>query len=389
MNLKIKSDKMLIYLSIFLMVLSSYFYLTTSYRQYQKPLLILGVFVGLLPDFFQKRDFYINVNENYKIWSWSIFFVWVAAGLITGDIELVVNAIALFCIFFMFCEIYSRSRITVEVFWWIVCCIYIWFIIWSYIQKGIALSSYKGITYNSNAFGGISAGVFCFSFSYFISKSIKKYEKVSSLIICGISLLNTIISSSRTSFLTCAVVGMIGVFICRKDIIKFLSRKKEIVFLAGIVLILTVIAAIRYFNVGEIFYDAILAKFIRKKDNPFDGRAEVWLRVWNEKTMWGHGRDYFDNIGLGAHNTFISILGQYGILAEIVYIGFILSSLKSSVKFLKSDCPYRVIPILSIISFIVMSMAEGMLMKINMLIFYFGLTIMLKHKSYCRREKDA
>lgn len=365
--------------SVLFIVLSSYFYLTVSYRKYQKILLILGVFIGLMSEFALKRDFYFDLNKRFKAWFWIVCLVWGLAGLMNGEITLVANAVALFGIYYMFCEIYSRSSINVEIFLWVICAIYLWFIIWSYICVGIAFSSYKGITYNSNAFGGISAGVFCFCFSYFISETVRQYEKSLSLVICGISLLNTIISSSRTSFVTCAIVGMIGVFLCRKDIIRFI-RKKKIVLLIGTIFILMVIVASKYFNIGEIFYDAIVAKFIRKKDNPFDGRAEVWIRVWNEKSLWGHGRDYFDNIGLGAHNTFISILGQYGILAETVYIGFILSSLKASIKFLKSDCEYKVIPILSIIAFIVMSMAEGMLMKINMVMFYFGLTIMLKYR---------
>lgn len=371
------------------MVLSSYFYLISNFRQYQKILLVAGVLIGTLSQFFQKRDLYITVNEEYKVFSYVVLLVWVVSGVLNSDIELVVNAIALFCVYFIFCEIYSRSKITVDVFLNIVCGIYIWFIVSSYVQTGISFSSYKGLTYNSNAFGGISAGVFTLVFSYFLSEPAKKYKRAWSLIICIISFFNTIISSSRTSFLTCAIVIFMGFFICRKDIMRFLKRKKKVVFVVGLILLLGIMFIIRYFNIYEIFYDAIIAKFIRKKNNPFDGRSEVWMRVWNEKSLWGHGRKYFDDIGLGAHNTFISILGQYGILAEIAYIGFILSSLKASIKFLKSDCEYKVMPIISAIAFIVMSMAEGMLMKINMLIFYFGLTIIQKHKVYSRRKKDA
>lgn len=394
MNLKIKSNRIMIDVSVLFIVLSSYFYLTVSYRKYQKILLILGVFIGLMSEFALKRDFYFDLNKRFKAWFWIVCLVWGLAGLMNGEITLVANAVALFGIYYVFCEIYSRSSINVEIFLWVICAIYLWFIIWSYICVGIAFSSYKGITYNSNAFGGISAGVFCFCFSYFISEATRQFEKVMSLFICAISLFNTIISSSRTSFVTCAGVGVVGIILCRKDIITFVRKNKEIVLLCGVVFLLMIIVAVKRFDVEKIFYDAIVAKFIRKKDNPFDGRAEVWMQVWREKTLWGHGRDYFDNIGLGAHNTFISILGQYGIVAVVVYIGFILSSLNESVRFLRSNCEYRVIPILSTIAFIMMSMAEGMLMKINMLIFYFGLTIVLRYnrvegERYWKKQEKA
>lgn len=379
MNIKIKSDRLLIELSVFFIVLSSYFYLTVSFRKYQKIILVLGVFLGLLSEFILKRDFSFNLNKKFKVWSWMVLIAWGLAGLINGEISLVANAVALFSIYYIFCEIYSKSEMSVDNFLWVVCGIYIWFIVYSYIHVSISFSSYKGITYNSNAFGGISAGVFCFCFSCFISGTTRQLVKNISLVICGISLINTIISSSRTSFVTCAGVAIIGIFLSRKDITMYLRRNKHMVFLIGIMFGLLLIIAIKKYDIGEIFYDAIIAKFIRKKDNPFDGRAEVWMRVWKEKSLWGHGRNYFDDIGLGAHNTFISILGQYGIFAVIVYIGFILSSLRECIRFSKSDCEYRLVPVLSTTAFVMMSMAEGMLMKINMLIFYFGLTVMLRY----------
>lgn len=380
MNLKAKSNSLLADLSIFFIILSSFFYLTVNYRKYQKILLLIGVCIGLLSEFVTKRGFYFDLEKRFKVWSWCVLFVWGLSGAINGEISLVANAVALFGIYYIFCEAYNRADVSVEMFLWGICIIYLWFVIYSYIYAGLSFSSYKGITYNSNAFGGISAGVFCFCFSYFVSESKRECEKKLALFICIVSLFNTIISSSRTSFITCAGVGMIGIFLCRKNIKDCMQRNIKIVILVGIILGVIIIAAFKKFEVGEIFYDAIIAKFIRKRNNPFDGRAEVWMRVWNEKALWGHGREYFDNIGLGAHNTFISILGQYGIFAVIVYMGFILSSLIASIKFLKSDCDYRVIPILSLIAFLVMSMAEGMLMKINMLMFYFGLTIILRYK---------
>lgn len=379
MNLKVKSNSLLADLSIFFIVLSSFFYLTVNYRKYQKILLLTGVYIGLLSEFVTKRGFYFDLEKRFKVWSWCVLFVWGLSGAINGEISLVANAVALFGIYYIFCEAYNRANVSIEKFLWEICIIYLWFVVYSYIYAGLSFSSYKGITYNSNAFGGISAGVFCFCFSCFISGTTRQLVKKISLVICGISLINTIISSSRTSFVTCAGVAIIGIFLSRKDITMYLRRNKHMIFLIGIMFGLLLIIAIKKYDIGEIFYDAIIAKFIRKKDNPFDGRAEVWMRVWKEKSLWGYGRNYFDDIGLGAHNTFISILGQYGIFAVIVYIGFILSSLRECIRFSKSDCEYRLVPVLSTTAFVMMSMAEGMLMKINMLIFYFGLTVMLRY----------
>src|SRR5690606_7287271 len=80
---------------------------------------------------------------------------------------------------------------------------------------------------------------------------------------------------------------------------------------------------------------AILSKFDNKSADLLDGRGSVWKQTLSDASLFGNGESYFiDNVGLGAHNTFIHILGVYGWVPMIIFCLFFAVSLHYCIRFI-------------------------------------------------------
>jgi O-antigen ligase len=74
--------------------------------------------------------------------------------------------------------------------------------------------------------------------------------------------------------------------------------------------------------------------------NILSGRLYIWQKTLEDSTLLGHGRDYFaNNFVLGAHNSLIGILGEYGIIPTIFMIIFAVFGILLALKIEpKSKC---------------------------------------------------
>ncbi|HHX70659.1 MAG TPA: hypothetical protein GX708_21730 [Gallicola sp.] len=170
------------------------------------------------------------------------------------------------------------------------------------------------------------------------------------------SIFMVIISSSRTSFnvLLMEIVLIILFLLIEKRI------KIKYTMIVSIITILIIIL------LKDVIYDSIISKYIFKSENLLDGRFEVWSMTIKELKLFGHGRDYFINLGLGAHSTYISIMGQYGLLSFIFFTLFfidILIKTRISNPFKRSYIVWA-----SSSLFLILSFAEGMINSPAMMI---------------------
>jgi O-antigen ligase len=93
------------------------------------------------------------------------------------------------------------------------------------------------------------------------------------------------------------------------------------------------------------------------------------------------------HLGLGAHNTYISILGQFGIVVAIPFVGMVTIMLKETFEFARRyymQDTYALVPLASMTCFVTLSLAEGMLMKSSMFMAF----IMAGYSFSYRRERD-
>lgn len=253
------------------------------------------------------------------------------------------------------------------------------------LTNGINSMPYQGIFYNPNSFGNITVTLFAVLVAIFL-KNFEEYITLSKkqrfmklklllqlIFMFGVFWL-VILSGSRTSFLTGLVVLVIGLFFLTIFVIKTKKLKKLLLRGTSVSFVAVVIYAMLalYTNFNQYVYLNIIYKFKTKASNGdvLDHRGEIWRQTMKEAGLFGKGDKYFEqNIGLGAHNTFISILGQYGWVSLIIILLFLVLAVfyvcKYSVK--NVDDKYKYLPFLLMVSFITLSMGEIMMFKLSMI----------------------
>lgn len=245
--------------------------------------------------------------------------------------------------------------------------------------NGIDTFPYKGIFDNPNAFGLVATTIF----AVFLATLLKNLEKtlfykakpskvkvLAYFLLTVLSFLLVVISASRTSFLACLISLAIGLFFIILISIKhklilslFFKTLLGIPLLGGLYFVINIFIPVRIY-----IEDIILNKFTRKSDDILSGRGYVWKQTMADARAFGFGEGYFeDSFGIGAHNTFIYILGVYGWLATIIFLMLILVAFYYCTKLTFSDNKYNYLPIIMLTTFIVLSMGENMFHKSTML----------------------
>jgi len=252
---------------------------------------------------------------------------------------------------------------------------------------------YSGAFINTNSLGGVVITIFSVTTALLfeeVEKIIyKKGNSMSKVIFyIAISLLLftlTILTNSRTSFLTGLVVILVGLGI----LVSFSVKFKLFSNLISKAVILVPILGILYYLFNLILpmnafvQENIITKFERKSSDLLDGRGYLWQTTIKETGLFGNADGYFiDNFSIGPHNTFIAILGMYGWISLAIFVIFLLISVYYTFKYaLNVDNQYRYLPILMLTTFIMLSMGEGMLYKSSMLASFILIGISANNKT--------
>lgn len=246
----------------------------------------------------------------------------------------------------------------------------------------ISTKAYSSIFYNPNSLGNVAVTVAAVSLAlltFYFERYIKG-EKIGGMKLFTILLLNllllllVIFSSSRTSFITFLVMNIISwVLLINKVIFRPVIKVKHVKKLITLFISFVIVGVVAYLftPLSDVLTESISSKFERKSENLTDGRSDVWISVISDASWFGHGEHYFTNLKISAHNTFISILGQYGIIPLLFLAIFLIQLLIKSFNLVKKvNSAYKYLPILTVILFITLSMGESMLYKPAMLLIF-------------------
>ncbi len=366
-----------LFIAIFL---SSLLYMNNSFNRY----FIFG-FVILIPMIlFMKKNFKLKIKSNLIV-LYSMYFLFGGiSSLKNQDIELLLGALFMFVIFLTlsiiipsgiesqkYLEVISRS-----VLWSHLPIIFIPLLV-----QGLSIP-YKGIFNNGNSFGIAIVMVFCiFSaklFSYmddFVFHKANKFVNRNTIFIfvfLAILFVLGIYSGSRTATITNITILLVNSFNMVLKSIKKLRRKSLRRLTKSIITVLLSLLILFVFTpIKDIFLNVFINKFIIKinQGNILSYRQFIWIETIKDATLFGNGRDYFVNtLDVGAHNTFISLLGQYGWATVIIFMIIVLIAFKHSFKYSSEEFDSnKYLPISIWVSFFMLSMGEGMLLKVNMI----------------------
>ncbi|MGS4343980.1 hypothetical protein ACKUSY_00005, partial [Myroides odoratus] len=130
-------------------------------------------------------------------------------------------------------------------------------------------------------------------------------------------------------------------------------------------------------------------KFVKKKSNLLDGRGETWNIIIDNMNFLGHDSYFMSSLPFAPHNTYLSILAQFGILFLMMFLALMIHILWTSYSFSKNDSSlYKYLPLIITINFLILSMTEGMLMKYTMLIVFLAYSCILNFKNKISSEKS-
>lgn len=192
------------------------------------------------------------------------------------------------------------------------------------------------------------------------------------------------LSGSRTSFLTTVLCMFAGCFYLTVHLIKAKKIKRLLIrgSVAGLILSLVVIILFKFTPIYDVLYANIFMKFELRSSqgDMLSDRGNIWRQALSDAGLFGQGNDYFVHLGIGAHNSFVSITGQYGFVALFMFVLFLLNCFIQAIRYSTSDVndKYKYLPLMTLIGFITMSMGEEMIFKLSMVSMFISLGSTLK-----------
>ena len=242
---------------------------------------------------------------------------------------------------------------------------------------------FKGIFSNPNSLGGLYATISLIGSGVFIDK----YKDVGKtdyfiLIIIIMSLIFSLLSNSRIAFVLSVICFIFAVVIRFGNFIKVVNKNiffnyKRLLIILSIFFGIFFLVKLNFQYISDIF----LSKFFYKLDNDnfSAGRSEVWQSILDNMSIFGHARHslHLESLGLAAHNTFMSILDQFGYISALFFILGCSVCLMIYAKF-SVIRKYGYLPFFIVIGFVSMSISESMINKTIM----FCLLMILNLKSY-------
>lgn len=372
----------LVLISMVSLFLSGSLYTTDNFRFLQPYLLIGSCSIILIIALVTKID-KIRLDLTAFILFLIFVFLSIISSVIHSSFELLSGVLVLLFIYISLIVLLPNFRFKVEKF--IIPSLmigHIPIILFPLLFMEMKTRSYSGIFYNPNSFGVVVVVLFAtilakFTFileNHFMGLQIKKIKIWGYTLTLSICFFLIIISSSRTSALAAILLLVTCMFFLFKKSYKNskIQLKYAKKFASLVMLLLFLIVPVLMFTpISDLIFESLIEKFIRKSNDILDGRLYVWYRTISEIQIFGHGRDYFTTLGLGAHNTFISILGQYGLLPLLFFILFLGRILRNSLKILRFRTDEnKYLAFISIFLFLILSMAEGMMLKTSMLLMF-------------------
>lgn len=242
---------------------------------------------------------------------------------------------------------------------------------------------YSGVFDNSNSLGMLGATMVAVSIIAIQQKSgIFQYVSIS---ILALSLFFIILSGSRTAFLT--VLGLVLILISyyiytlliKSKIKQFKFRYVAI----GLSIIFIIIIGINNDEVNVALDNNIIEKFNRKSGDITSSRTEIWEIIISDAGFIGKGSSYIrDKIGLAAHNSFLSIMIEYGWLSGGIYMFFWLMVMIKSFKISFNN--RDLLPVMLVSNFILLSTMEVLTVHSSALLAMFAIGYLYREEYHVK-----
>lgn len=356
-----------------LIMLSGSLYLTENWRFLHLYLLFIPLFLIIFIGFLRA---YIRINVTILLIS-SFFIVFsLIAAAVNSSTYLFISTLGL-TILFIGLLIYYPSLVPKngnKIIFQSILISHFPIIVLPILFSGLNSKPYQGIFYNPNSFGTVIVSILAVLLAVLVgianSERIKIKKIHFNILILSIifASIGTVLSGSRTSFVTMIFLFSIAfVLIFAPNNFNINYKKILTITFFSLIFILIIKTMI---PIREITQELIIEKFIRKASSGdvLDSRGVVWTETIKQAKMFGHGRDFFKSLGLGAHSTYFSLLGQYGWLATLSFVVFLIVGLRRTIIYtMLSKDIYRYIPLFITLTFILLSITEGMMLKISML----------------------
>lgn len=305
---------------------------------FHKLSLLISLLIILVSFFIHKKIFIHNVQASV-FFSMYTFFCVISAG-VNQDMVLLKNSLQLMCMFIAVSIFFNDlvKEQVIEIVLNSVLMAYIPFLALCFQQANYMFSAFSGVFENPNTMG--------FSMIGLMIVVLMRLYKVAMQMLHGQQQVNYIwsfilymtvyiftlyvilLSNARTSLLTVSIATVVVFFCIVKSMNKtFLPLLKLILLFVGAGLVLVIVMI--KLDIMQEAVQSILSKMEKKSTNITDGRLEIWHYVIEHFRFWGHGVESLWSIGVAhAHNTFINILQETGLLALISYCLFLLAIVK-------------------------------------------------------------
>ncbi len=238
---------------------------------------------------------------------------------------------------------------------------------------------YRGIFYNPNSMGSVAATLFTVLVAYLYAnledwswhRSALGPRTSAAVVVAALTFALTVVTLSRGSTVTAAIVLVLAFCFAARNAWGRLTRhvpltRRRLGLLVGLIAMATVAGVFATPLVSE----TVLSKHLKKShggsvDLEFGGRMVIWEEALQDATLWGNGRHYFSSADIGAHNTYVSLLGQYGIIPLPAFLIVLVVAGRNAMRFSREAhlSKYRYVPIFLLIAFAALSMVEGMIFK--------------------------
>lgn len=368
------------------MLLSGTLYITDKYRFMQQPLLLASV-VYFACALIRCRKL-IRPGAPFYALLGTILSMLISS-LVAEDAMLFAQAVGFLGIGVVTMVIYPNLRpndgLRRSLRWLLIT--HVPLIVLPLLRDGIPRLPYQGIFYNPNSFGTVLATLYGAFLAYFCGLLASNQERnvahrvqlVLVYISMILSVVGVLLSNSRTSFLTCAVVTLAAIYVYMPGIKGSVMRRRDL----KVIAVATIVGAIS-FVIGliievrtRLLAQTIIEKFIRKaaRGDVLAYRDHVWSLTISQARLFGGGRSFFYDVGVGAHSSYISLLGQYGWVTMILFIVFVVLCIVLALRYAKAHRytdKYASLPLIFLLSFVTMSVTEGMFLKVSMFLAFLG-----------------
>lgn len=240
-----------------------------------------------------------------------------------------------------------------------------------------SLSGFEGVFNNPNAMG-----ILC---NYFIALNlgesfyciINEAKVKKSIIVCSIvCLLCLLATTSRTAILSVVIQLLMFLFMLFIQMLKGIKANTFVkILLICITGVLCFVFFIYFTNIGTKLLGNLLLKSSTLKTNNdlLNGRTRFWEQIWSGRGAFSNG---VDRIQPAAHNTYFSLIDQFGKIPGVAYFIWILMTFVFVIRRIRrrNNIFKNYLSIFVLIVFFTTSMTETCMLTFPMIMLYFLLS---------------